>query len=662
MEELEAVPATPPPRGPGRPKYPPAHREAMLKALAAWKGSRKAFCLEHKVHSVTLWEWEKAAKGGKAPKPAKKAAKAAAPFTPEQKRKAVEAFTKSGQTLLNFGKAWGINAQVLGRWVRAYRQHGPKALEGRAGRKKGRQPVAEGLREGIKQVKEQFPDFGIRKVSAFLARFKGLKASPPQIRRVVEEEQLPKGKPATKRWKNNKPVIRRFERSKPGEMWQTDITSFVLPRYNQRVYLVAFMDDYSRYVVAWKLGVKQTTDFVQEALLEGIQRFGKPEELLSDQGRQYFAWRGKSEFQKLLTKQGIRHVVSRAHHPETLGKCERFWGTVGEEFWSRVEPLELLDAQERLAHFINHYHHFRPHQGIDNAVPADRFFGAESQVRKAMEEAWAQNQLALALNQPTRQPVFLVGQFGDQAVSLHGERGKLVFQNSQGVRQELAAHDLGMSRSIPVPSEQSHERILDSKRKQHDTTGTPSREGQAPQAGRQAQDGLQDGHASLPGASDLGAGLGGRAPRGPQDGRVDLGALAGAHDPQGPGREIEPATPEGLAAEPTSAVWDGGGIDGPAQAPAERDTHDQRTTQAGQGRAEEPSQEGGRPGAGQQSAEGAARPAEGHANPGSGADSAEGEKNQPLQGPQPSQAGPGFGSGAQAEAGVTEPEPPALLA
>jgi len=194
MEELEAVPATPPPRGPGRPKYPPAHREAMLKALAAWKGSRKAFCLEHKVHSVTLWEWEKAAKGGKTPKPAKKAAKAAAPFTPEQKRKAVEAFTKSGQTLLNFGKAWGINAQVLGRWVRAYRQHGPKALEGRAGRKKGRQPVAEGLREGIKQVKEQFPDFGIRKVSAFLARFKGLKASPPQIRRVVEEEQLPKGK------------------------------------------------------------------------------------------------------------------------------------------------------------------------------------------------------------------------------------------------------------------------------------------------------------------------------------------------------------------------------------------------------------------------------------------------------------------------------------
>jgi transposase InsO family protein len=357
VEEQEARPESPPAKGPGRSKYPPEHREAILKALAAWQGTRMAFCLEHKVHHVTLWSWERASKGIKrrGTKPTKTGKKQSV-YTPEQRRKAVESFSRSGQSLLNFGKAWGINAQVLGRWVKAHKQHGPKALEGRrAGRKKGRKPVAAGIREGIKQVKEQFPSFGIRKVGAFLARFKGLKASRPQIRRVVEEEKLPLGKTSDKRWRN-KPVIRRFERSKPGELWQTDITSFVLPRYSQRVYLVAFMDDYSRYVVAWKLGVKQTTDFVQEALLEGIQRFGKPEELLSDQGRQYFAWRGRSEFQKLLTKQGIRHVVSRAHHPETLGKCERFWGTVGEEFWSRVEPLELLDAQERLAHFINHYY------------------------------------------------------------------------------------------------------------------------------------------------------------------------------------------------------------------------------------------------------------------------------------------------------------------
>jgi transposase InsO family protein len=666
MEEQEARPTDPGPKRPGRPQYTPEHRKAVLEALAAWKGTRKAFCAEHKVPTVTLWQWQKDAKGGqgrtkpKAAKATKKGARKQTSYTPEQRRKAVEAFNRSGQTLDNFGKAWGINATVLGRWTRAYRKEGPQALEGRRGRKKGRKPVADGLREGIKQVKEQFPDFGMRKVGAFLARFKGLKASRPQIKRVVEEEQLPKGKTAEKRWRN-KPVIRRFERSKPGELWQTDITSFVLPRHSQRVYLVAFMDDYSRYVVAWKLGVKQTTDFVQEALLEGIQRFGKPEELLSDQGRQYFAWRGKSEFQKLLTKQGIQHVVSRAHHPETLGKCERFWGTVGEEFWSRVEPQELLEAQERLAHFINHYNHFRPHQGIDNSTPADRFFGAESQVRQAIESAWTQNQLAMALNQPTRQPVFLVGQIGDQSVSLHGERGKLVLQTSEGVRQELVAHDLGMAQVFPLNLEKNHGRNLDSDREQSEHGNAHSSGFQAPQTGGQAQDGLPDGYPAIPGAGDLGAGPGGGAPGGAQDRCADPGALAGPNDPQGSGDQAQPATVAGVAAEPTSAGRDGGGADGPAQAAAEGDAHGESTS-AGQGRAEDAAQGSGNAEAGQPSAEGTTGSAQGHAWAGGG-DSDQGEKNQPSSEDGQSSARESEpGCGVQADTGVTETSQPPFSA
>ena len=655
MEEHEARSKQPGPKRAARPKYTPEQRKDILQALAAWKGPRKAFCATHKVNNSTLWEWAHAGKARKA-KAARPGARKQAVYSPEQRRKAVEAFERSGQTLELFGKAWGVNVTVLGRWVRAYRKEGPRALEGRRGRKKGRKPVADGLREGIKQVKEQFPDFGMRKVGAFLARFKGLKASRPQIKRVVEEEQLPKGKTAEKRWRN-KPVIRRFERSKPGELWQTDITSFVLPRHSQRVYLVAFMDDYSRYVVAWKLGVKQTTDFVQEALLEGIQRFGKPEELLSDQGRQYFAWRGRSEFQKLLTKQGIKHVVSRAHHPETLGKCERFWGTVGEEFWSRAEPLELLEAQERLAHFINHYNHFRPHQGIGNATPADRFFGAESQVRAAIETAWKENQLAMALHQPTRRPVFLVGQIGDQAVSLHGERGKLVLQTSEGVRQELVAHDLGMAQAFPSSSENRHGRDLDGTAQRHDDG---SRRAQAPQAGGQAQDGLPDGHPAVPGEGHLGAGHGAGAPGGPQDGGTDPGALAGADDPQGPGEQAQPATIAGVAAEPTGAVRDGGGADGPAETAAEGDAHEP-VEPAGQGRAEDPAQAQHGLGAGEPGAEGTAGAAQGHAWAGGG-DPDQGEKNGTCEAGQSSARESEPGCETRTEGGVTEAGQPPFSA
>jgi transposase InsO family protein len=656
MEEQEARQKRPPGK---RGSYPPEYKQQILEAFAVWDGGVEEFCREKGVNKITLWKWRNAAKGGKR-KPAKKSAKKQSVYTPDQKRQAVEAYTKSGQSLEIFGKLWGLHPGVLARWVRAYRKLGPKALEGRrTGRKPGRKALAPALREGIKEVKAQFPDFGLRKVQGFLARFKGLKVSPPQIRRVVKEESLPQGRSAPPRWKK-KPLPRRFERSKPGELWQTDITSFMLPRHSQRVYLVAFMDDYSRYVVSWKLGMKQTAEFVQEALLEGIQRFGKPKELLSDQGRQYHTWRGKSSFHQLLERQGIQHVLSRPKHPQTVGKCERFWKTVGEEFWGRVLPQELHEAQTRLGYYINHYNHFRPHQGLDNSVPADRFFGAENQVRQSLEAAWKENQLAMAVDDPVRQPVFLVGQFGDQALSLHGERGKLVLQTSDGVRQELAAHDLGMSRATPISLEKPHDTGLDDRAGSHEHGTDPDPSAQAPEAGGQAEVGLPDGDTALAGEGHLGAGEPRGEAGGTPEGCADAGTLAGPYDSQGSGNQNESATPEGLADEPAGAERDGGGFDVPAQTAAERDT-DGVGEENREGRVEGTSQESGVPGAGQPGDEGATGAVEGYA----GADSsdaagAEGEKNQPQESQSTGPAGSEPGSEFPAEGGVIETELPPL--
>src|SRR5262249_53884812 len=159
----------------------------------------------------------------------------------------------------------------------------------------------------------------------------------------------------------------------------------------------------------------------------------------------YYAWRGKSDFQKLLLKEGVAHVVARAHHPQTVGKCERFWETVQSELWRHVEGKvrDLMDARARLAHFIAHYNHFRPHQGLEGATPADRFFGAESAVRRALEGAMAANEYRLAVDEAPRNPLFLVGQIGDQAIALHGERGKVVVQMPDGTRRGMSLEDLG---------------------------------------------------------------------------------------------------------------------------------------------------------------------------------------------------------------------------
>ncbi len=83
----------------------------------------------------------------------------------------------------------------------------------------------------------------------------------------------------------------RFERAAPNQLWQTDLFTFVLKRQNRRVYLVAFMDDHSRFVVGYGLHASQSSALVLEVLRAALLSYGTPEELLTDNGSQYVTWR-----------------------------------------------------------------------------------------------------------------------------------------------------------------------------------------------------------------------------------------------------------------------------------------------------------------------------------------------------------------------------------
>jgi len=330
----------------------------------------------------------------------------------------------------------------------------------------------------------------------------------------------------------------------------------VLPRHRQRVYLTVFLDDFSRYVVSWKLATHQRADLVLDALRDGLGRFGKPKAILTDQGRQYFSWRGKGAFQKLLDREGIQHVVARSHHPQTVGKCERLWETLKQEFFSRVQPEGLPEARERLGHFFAHYNHFRPHQGIDGLVPADRFFQAEDVVRKTLEERLTDGELQQAVGETPRTPVLLYGQVGDRCVSLHGEKGRLVIQTEQGLREELGIEELG------APDWRNEE--------SHDASGQGRGDDEAaahaalPEAGALPA-GAEDAAA---GAVAVEGGQRGAAQEGARDVRGDAGALAGKDLEGGGGAAAAADAAAGLAAEPAGAGGHGGG---PAQAAAAAD-------------------------------------------------------------------------------------------
>ena len=312
----------------------------------------------------------------------------------------------------------GFSAASVEVWTKAYQEGGPRALCKQA-RGPGKRRLYKVIEERIEAHRREHPEHGVRRIRDDLKRDEGLEVSAETVRRVVNDVGLGKPPPASKR---RPPQVRRFERSHPNAMWQIDIMTFQLKRMYP-VYLVGMIDDHSRYIVGHGLFRQQTAEAVLEVVKGAIGQWGAPREILSDNGRQFVAWRGKSRFQKVLRQQGIQHVRSAPHHPMTLGKIERFWRTIWDEFLCEAVFASFADACQRIEHWVGYYNHQRVHQGIDGACPADRFYGLAQDVDEAVRQGCADNAQRLALDQQPRDPLYLLGKLGnaDIRVQRQGE-------------------------------------------------------------------------------------------------------------------------------------------------------------------------------------------------------------------------------------------------
>jgi hypothetical protein len=184
------------------------------------------------------------------------------------------------------------------------------------------------------------------------------------------------------------------------------------------------------------LHASQSSALVLEVLRAALTSYGNPQEILTDNGSQYVTWRGKSAFSRELEKRGIQQVVAAPRRPQTLGKIERFWGSLWRECIASAIFVDLGDAQRRIGLYIDHHNFQRVHQGIDGLVPADRFFGAASEVKKTLQARVAANALELARQGTPKAPFYLTGQVGGQPFSVHAE-GERVILTRAGGQQEI---------------------------------------------------------------------------------------------------------------------------------------------------------------------------------------------------------------------------------
>ncbi len=273
----------------------------------------------------------------------------------------------------------GIERSTFYEWYRRYKACGPEGLEPVRPRKRTRwNEIPKARREQIVEAALREPELSPRELALRITDRDGYFVSESSVYRVLRAHDLitsPAFMVMTAADSFEHPTTR------INELWQTDFTYMRVVGWGW-YYLSTVLDDFSRYVLAWKLGATMKAADVRETLdlaiaATGVNRIAvrhRPR-LLSDNGSSYIA----GELQTYLDQQGIVHTRGAPYHPMTQGKIERWHRTMKNEvkLENYYSPSELERA---IARFVEHYNHRRYHESLDNVTPADAYFGRRCEI------------------------------------------------------------------------------------------------------------------------------------------------------------------------------------------------------------------------------------------------------------------------------------------
>ncbi len=331
-------------------------------------------------------------------------------WTLQQKLEIVEARLK-GLTVKEVSELYRVRAGTVSGWTAAYESRGLSGLEpAPAGRPRQISPKVEAAAQVVGEVLKADPEAGVGKVQGALFRLGFLSLARETVRKLLRGQGH--GPQSVRFRRRNRPTrTRTFERANPNDLWQTDIMTFML-KGQYRVYVIGFLDDNSRFITGWGLYRFQTNANVQEVFRAAIEKHGLPKEVLSDNGRQYHSWRGRSRFTEMLTKLGIRHIRSRPYHPQTQGKIESFWRNLLQECLQKTPVSTFEEAKEKIGEYMEYYNFKRPHQGIGNLIPSDRFYKVGDQVRQIIAANTEKVESGPVPEPGYAAPTYLVGNIG----------------------------------------------------------------------------------------------------------------------------------------------------------------------------------------------------------------------------------------------------------
>jgi transposase InsO family protein len=329
-------------------------------------------------------------------------------YSQSEKVEIIRLIEKSELAVKKTLKELGINRSTFYNWYGRYLERGYDGLaDKKPTPRKFWNKIPEDVKEHIVEVALEYPEKSPRELAWFITDNEGYFISESSVYRILKSYDLitsPAYIVLSAKDKFDK------ETKRVNELWQTDFSYFKIKGWGW-YYLSTVMDDYSRYIISWKLcrtmsatDVKETLDKAAEVTGVDCVKVRHKPRLLSDNGPCYLS----SELRDYLEQKDIKHIRGAPFHPQTQGKIERYHRSIKNvvNLENYYFPWELEKAIEE---FVEYYNHHRYHESLDNLKPVDVFFGRDKQIlweRQVIKERTMKQRKHQNLKMVTTKKVF----------------------------------------------------------------------------------------------------------------------------------------------------------------------------------------------------------------------------------------------------------------
>lgn len=268
-------------------------------------------------------------------------------------------------------RRFGISPQTGYKWLARYEQLGSSGLADLS-RRPHSSPAAtaETLQQAVLALRQQHPAWGGRKLAVRLHALGHPALAPSTVTSILHRHGLisNSASEAATAW-------RRFEHEQPNALWQIDFKGH-FPMLTGRCHPLTVIDDHSRFNLAIRACANETSDVVQQHLVEVFRRYGLPERINADNGAPWGSPAQPGQLSALAIwwiRCGVRVSFSRPYHPQTNGKDERFHRSFKAEVLQGRSFNDLDCAQQAFDQWRDVYNQQRPHQGIGMQTPTSRY-------------------------------------------------------------------------------------------------------------------------------------------------------------------------------------------------------------------------------------------------------------------------------------------------